>query len=228
MASVQISGIPIQEELTYCGAYPWSCSPLISQFILGYGIYLIGLLVVSTFLTLLIYLFGKLFKRYISFKKSVCVTFLIMLIVISFLVVRLLIIAGPTLFNKEVVNCLIRKAPSDCYEFAGMHYANSNNTFTQALKICNLTADTNQCKAKVCDNLVNTSNKQSCMDSVAKVCPNGYILDNIPCACGVLASPYAVYDKQWLDSYWNKYRKGDNFDYCCNGKQQENPCTNNF
>lgn len=219
--------IPIQQELTYCGAYPWSCRPLVPEFFLGYGIYLLGLLIISFIVIIFIYLFGKLFKKSISFKKSIGITFSMVLIFITFLVIRFVILAGSTLFNTEVMNCLIRNAPSECYEFAGMHYANSRDNYLKALNICNLTYDSSQCKISICENLTDT-NHQECKNSVIKTCPNGYILDNIPCACDEPAGPYAVYDNRWLNEYWNKYHKGDTFEYCCRGQQQDGPCVNSL
>lgn len=222
--------VPISEELTYCGAYPWSCTPLPAQMILSYLPHLLVLVVLAFVLVIVIYITGKLIKRPTNIKKILLSVISFISIIFTLALIRMIVLVGPSLiFNFDVLNCVLRNAPPECYEFAAMHDT-KNNDFSNSLKICNLTHDSSQCKVNVCENLTNSDTdeegvlEKKCKDSVVKTCPNGYILNNIPCACDVPAGPYAVYDKQWLDDYWNKYRKGDVFEYCCNGHQQDKSC----
>ena len=128
----------------------------------------------------------------------------------------------------------------ECFQnaaYASLHKSSDADVYTvvyeQALQICDkyLGEKSGQCKLNVCQNLhlgdgnikYNYPEEQDCKQKVIRVCPNGSIIDNIPCACNPRASLYTAYDKDWLENY-NKYRKGDTPIYCCAGKQQDTPC----
>lgn len=85
-----------------------------------------------------------------------------------------------------------------------------------------------QCKIDVCNNLPQASlqDHEKCLDQVLPMCKNGSILEKIPCRC-TINSVNRSYSQFWKDSYWDKYRSNSPPIYCCNGKQQDIPCTSN-
>ena len=211
--------------ISYCEAYPWSCTPFLFQFLKGHLLYFTVLIIFTAILTFFIKIILRKSLARIKFLPLLSIIFLITLVsVISYKIFNIIVHAGDLGLNKEVLNCVLRNAPEECYHFAAIsEYRNSSN-YLMAHKICNLVRDPNDCKMEVCDNLSESISPQECRDKVLRTCPDGYILDNIPCACNVPAGPYATYDEQWLKNYWNKYRNGDTFKYCCSGKQQDGPC----
>lgn len=112
--------------------------------------------------------------------------------------------------------------------------------WADAFKICDANQNDStilysveQCKLDVCDNLAlgdgqlknNYPEADECKKEVLPVCKDGSIIGQIPCACNVPAGPNTAYTKDWLDNYWNKYRKNDPPIYCCSGKQQDSACS---
>lgn len=157
--------------------------------------------------------------------------------------------------TSNTVKCIMLSAPNQCYTFAAITAASVDKlaqlNFDNSFAICDLTPESAKCKVQVCDYLqvesITTSEverlslkgedaasrsarlstvQQQCWEEIAPTCPNGNILDNIPCGC---YSPelgrFAVHTEFWLTEYWEKYRKMDPKPYCCDGEKSPYSCT---
>lgn len=229
------------QGMTFCDAYPWACEPLWFTFVRGYLLSLIVFLLVALIVALVVRFILRKRGKIIKFSNLFIGIFLFTVFASTSLgVLRILSVTGLDI-DRGLLICALRKAPDECYEFEAIFAIKieslENPNYEQAHKICNLASDSNTCKIQVCDNLyiqnVNYAYKnpekskevkQQCRGKVEKVCPDGNILENIPCACDYLAGPYAVFDEEWLKNYWNKYRKGDPPIYCCEGRISETSC----
>ncbi len=156
--------------------------------------------------------------------------------------------------TSNVVKCLATNAPDRCYTFAAITSTSQKHlakvSFDNGFAICNLTTQPEKCKVQVCDYIqveeVTSSQverlsligedeasrtaqlqevQQNCWEQVAPICPDGNILENIPCGC---YSPelgrYTVHSTYWQEEYWEKYRKMDPKPFCCNGEKSTFGC----
>lgn len=156
--------------------------------------------------------------------------------------------------TSNIAKCILLDAPNDCYTFAAVtaaqHRRLDDVSFDTPFSICNLISESEKCQVQVCDYIqvedITTSRverlsligedeasrtaqlkevQKSCWEQVARVCPDGNILENVPCGC---YSPelgrYAVHSKYWYEEYWEKYRKMDPKPFCCNGEKSTSQC----
>ena len=156
--------------------------------------------------------------------------------------------------TSNIAKCVLLDAPSECYAFAAVtaaqHRSLDDVSFSTPFSICELVSEPEKCKIQVCDYVqveeVTTSQverlsligedeasrtaqlvelQQSCWEQVAPICPNGNILDNIPCGC---YSPelgrYAVNSEYWYEEFWQVYRKMDPKPFCCDGEKSATAC----
>ena len=157
-------------------------------------------------------------------------------------------------FTSNVTKCILLSAPSECYAFAAVSSAQQEQladvAFEKPFAICDLTPENAKCKIKVCDYIqvesVTTSDverlslkgedaasrsarlkdlQKSCWEEVAPICPNGNILENVPCGCySDELGRYAVHTTYWYEEFWQKYRKMDPKPYCCDGAKSSRSC----
>lgn len=156
--------------------------------------------------------------------------------------------------TSNLTKCILLDAPSECYAFAAITTAQYDRitevSFDKSFAICDLTPNSAKCKIQVCDYIqvdtITSSEidrislkgeteasrsarlqeiQQRCWEEVATICPDGNILDNIPCGC---YSPelgrYAVHTQYWYEEFWQKYRKMDPKPYCCDGEKSPYIC----
>jgi len=206
-------------ELTLCQAYPWNCVSRIPLVFIPY-------LIAGVIIGFLFYIIIRVAHKKIKLIKLLLIGIIFVFLVTYFYQILRLIKKDFSLIIKpSVLSCVARMAPDECFEYEAISEATRYPAdYKSSLKLCNLVFEPSSCKMNICNNLDLKNLIIECRNFVAKTCPNGYILDNLPCACNVPAGPYAVYDKKWKKDYWEKYRKNDKFDYCCNGQQQKNPC----
>lgn len=156
--------------------------------------------------------------------------------------------------TSNVTKCILLSAPSECYAFAAVSSAQYENltevTFEKPFAICDLTPESAKCKVSVCDYIqvegITSTDvqrlslkgedaasrsaqlqalQQSCWEQVAPACPNGNILENVPCGCySSELGRYAVHTTYWYEEFWLRYRKMDPKPYCCNGEKSTTQC----
>lgn len=113
------------------------------------------------------------------------------------------------------------------------------NVWSESFKVCDkypndteILYDVDQCKIDVCTNIYNlieylspdSGYEEQCISEVMPVCPDGNIIDNVPCTCNVPAGPQAAYSQYWLETFWNVNKTSEDAIYCCSGAQQDMPC----
>lgn len=156
--------------------------------------------------------------------------------------------------TSNVTKCILLSAPTECYTFAAVTSAQHEDldsvAFDKPFAICDLTPQSEKCKVNVCDYIqvedTTTSSverlslkgedaasrsaqlqalQQSCWEQVAPACPDGNILENVPCGCYTPElGRYAVHTTFWYEEFWQKYRKMDPKPYCCNGEKSSTQC----
>jgi len=144
--------------------------------------------------------------------------------------------------NEEWIKyCDINKS-DNCYvnaAYASLYKSSMKKDYTivwdKAFNVCEkYTQDKENCKLNVCENLDLADGnmksaypeKEDCQKDILSICPDGNIIDNIPCMCDVPAkSPsMTAYTEEWLNDYWNKSGKNNKPIYCCDGIQRDTPC----
>ncbi len=138
------------------------------------------------------------------------------------------------------LHCVILDAPNECYVEAAKSAVAGNTaadiSFRNAHSICTITLSPEKCKVSVCQSIssggATTTDaakalQESCLNTISPTCPDGNILDSIPCSCYLPEEErVAVYTTSWHDEYWNKYRKMDQPPYCCDGIRSSFVCGN--
>lgn len=229
-------------EYSICTVEPWVCNSL-PRLILEHHWKLLLLFVVLSavvaFLTVIAIPFLKNQKR----KHHPIVAFFaifIFLLLTPAIVLQLGFANQHIKVTSNLVKCMALKANNQCFVFAAVTAIEQTETttnYSNSMAICDTTAFPEKCKVTVCDSLQIhgavtpektqqlKEKKMACWEEAAPVCPNGIILENIPCGCySPELSRYAVHTVFWLEEYWNKYRQMDPKPYCCDGEKSSGWC----
>ncbi len=229
-------------EYSICESQPWVCTSLPRLILQHHSKILLlftMLCAITAFLTVIAIPFLKKQKR----KRHPVVAFFIIfffLLLTPAIVLQLGFANQNIKVTSNLVKCMTIKAENQCFVFAAITAVEQTDTttnFDNAFSICNTTAFPEKCKVSVCDGLhikgevtpekteLLKAEKITCWEKAAPVCPNGVILENIPCGCySAELSRYAVHTQFWLKEYWNKYRQMDPKPFCCDGEKSSGWC----
>lgn len=237
-----------------CSIEPWKCQSTLVVFLERYWLSLIILVffsIVATSILLFIlnleYFLGKTYRkkqthllrsRPVSLQIGVALTSFLFCLLSPIIVIQAHYGAFGISLTDSFVHCLVVNAPNECYIAAAKDavYGDTPATinYENAHHICNITLHPEKCKIEICQSLTVYGSSDSpealatqgrCRESVSPLCPNGNILEHIPCSCFLPEeNRVAVFTRYWFEEYWNRYRKMDTPPYCCDGIRSSYQC----